>query len=68
MISNFLQVDLLKELLIVSNNHNLGAGLATKIQTSIIGGLFDYNIKMSDCISYTTWERYVKTLILLLMV
>ena len=51
------QIDLLSELLDISNEHNLGIGMSTKIQFAIVAAIFDYNPKVSVAMKAEYWER-----------
>ena len=44
------QIELLTELLNISKEHNLGEGMAIKIQFAICAAIFDYNPKISAAI------------------
>ena len=51
------QIDLLSELLGISNEKELGIGVATKIQFAIVAAIFDYNPKISVAMKAEYWER-----------
>jgi translation initiation factor 3 subunit C len=51
------QIELLSELLTISNDHGLGPGMAIKIKFAIIAALFDYNPKLSDAMKPDSWEK-----------
>ena len=51
------QIELLNELLTISNDHGLGPGMAIKIKFAIIAALFDYNPKLSDAMKPDSWEK-----------
>ena len=51
------QVDLLNELLTISNEKELGVGVATKIQFAIVAAIFDYNPKISVAMKPEYWEK-----------
>ena len=51
------QIDLLSELLDISNEKSLGVGVATKIQFAIVAAIFDYNPKISVAMKPEYWER-----------
>ena len=51
------QIDLLVELLEISNEKELGVGVATKIQFAIVAAIFDYNPKISVAMKPEYWER-----------
>lgn len=54
------QIELLHELLLISEAHSLGLGLRVKIKMSIISSIFDYNPKVSDAMKPEIWSKYVK--------
>jgi len=62
------QIELLHELLVISEAHGLGLGLRTKIKMSIISSIFDYNPKVSDAMKPEIWSKYALLLILLLII
>ena len=51
------QIELLNELFAISEEHNLGAGMAIKIQFAICAAIFDYNPKISAAIKPEYWEK-----------
>ena len=51
------QIDLLSELLDISNEKELGVGVGTKIQFAIVAAIFDYNPKISVAMKPEYWER-----------
>ena len=51
------QIDLLSELLEISNEKNLGVGVAVKIQFAIVAAIFDYNPKISVAMKPEYWEK-----------
>lgn len=53
------QIELLHELLLISEAHTLGLGLRVKIKMSIISSIFDYNPKVSDAMKPEIWSKYV---------
>lgn len=53
------QIELLHELLLITEAHNLGLGLRVKIKMSIISSIFDYNPKVSDAMKPEIWSKYV---------
>lgn len=53
------QIELLHELLLISEAHSLGLGLRVKIKMSIISSIFDYNPKVSDAMKPEIWSKYV---------
>jgi hypothetical protein len=53
------QIELLNELLNISNDHGLGPGMAIKIKFAIIAALFDYNPKLSDAMKPDSWEKCI---------
>lgn len=52
------QIELLHELLLISEAHSLGLGLRVKIKMSIISSIFDYNPKVSDAMKPEIWSKY----------
>jgi len=51
------QIELLHELATITGNHNLGAGIITKIQYAIITSIYDYNPSVSDPMKVEFWEK-----------
>merc|ERR1711981_1523496 len=51
------QIDLLTELLDISNEKALGVGVGTKIQFAIVAAIFDYNPKISVAMKPEYWEK-----------
>lgn len=51
------QIELLHELLIVSEQHNLGPPVAIKIKFAIVSSIFDYNPKVSDAMKPEYWAK-----------
>jgi translation initiation factor 3 subunit C len=47
----------LSELYRISEEHQLGAGMAIKIQFSICAAIFDYNPKISAAMKPEYWEK-----------
>lgn len=60
------QIELLHELLLISEAHNLGLGLRVKIKMSIISSIFDYNPKVSDAMKPEIWSKLLDCIIELL--
>lgn len=52
-----LQLELLRELLGISDAHNLGAAVAAKLRSAIAAALFDYNAKVSDAMKPDHWNK-----------
>lgn len=48
---------MLRELLAIAESKNLGHGINIKLLFAIISGLFDYNVKISDCMNYEVWHE-----------
>ena len=57
------QIELLHELLIVSEQHNLGAAVAIKIKFAIVSSIFDYNPKVSDAMKPEYWAKLLEQII-----
>lgn len=53
-----LQLELLRELLVVSEAHSLGPAVEAKLKASIAAAYFDYNAKISDSIKPEHWNKY----------
>ena len=53
------QIELLNELLNISEEKNLGIGMAVKIKFAIISAIFDYNPKISAAMKPEYWEKCV---------
>lgn len=51
------QIELLSELYRISEEHNLGAGMAIKIHFAICAAIFDYNPKISAAMKPEYWEK-----------
>ena len=51
------QIELLSELLTISNDNGLGPGMAIKIKFAIIAALFDYNPKLLDTKKLDSWGK-----------
>lgn len=51
------QIELLHELQVISETHNLGLGVAIKIKLAIITAIFDYNQKVSDPMKPEYWAK-----------
>ncbi len=47
----------LQELLAISEEHKLGAGLSVKILFAIIAGLFELNAKINDFMEFSIWNK-----------
>jgi translation initiation factor 3 subunit C len=53
-----LQLELLRELLAVSEAHNLGAAIYAKLKAAIAAAYFDYNAtKVSDSMKPEHWNK-----------
>ena len=55
------QIDMLTELHIISEQHNLGPALSVKIQFGIISAIFDYNSNINSCMKSEMWEKCLDT-------
>lgn len=53
------QIELLNELYHISEEHNLGIGMAVKIKFADISAIFDYNPKISAAMKPEYWEKCV---------
>ena len=53
------QIELLNELYHISEDHNLGIGMAVKIKFADISAIFDYNPKISAAMKPEYWEKCV---------
>jgi len=51
------QIELLTELYKISEENNLGAGIALKIKFAITAAIFDYNPKISEAMKPEHWEQ-----------
>ena len=51
------QIELLHELMAISEENNLGPGMTVKIQFNIIMSIYDYNRSMSDAMKVDYWEK-----------
>ena len=51
------QIELLSELYRISEEHNLGSGMAIKIHFAICAAIFDYNPKISAAMKPEYWEK-----------
>ncbi|GIY08831.1 eukaryotic translation initiation factor 3 subunit C [Caerostris extrusa] len=64
------QIDLLTELLNISEAHNLGHGIFLKIIFAIISAIFDYNPNIATCMRGEMWQKcldYINHLMDILM-
>ena len=50
------QIELLKELLSISEANNLGPGMSVKIKFNILAAIFDYNPNIATCMRNEMWE------------
>lgn len=57
------QIELLHELLLASEHHNLGHAVAIKIKYSIVSSIFDYNPKVSDAMKPEYWAKLLEQII-----
>jgi len=53
------QIELLTELYNISEQNQLGMGMAIKIKFAIVAGMFDYNLKISEAMKPDHWEMCV---------
>ena len=51
------QIELLHELMAISEENNLGPGMTVKIQFNIITLIYDYNPSVSDAMKVDYWEK-----------
>lgn len=58
-----MQLELLRELLTVSEAHNLGAAVAAKLKAAIAAAYFDYNSKVSDSMKPEHWNKCVNRIL-----
>lgn len=54
------QIELLHELQIIADAHNLGPAVAVKIKFSIVSSIFDYNPKVSDAMKPEYWSKLLE--------
>ncbi|XP_073832102.1 eukaryotic translation initiation factor 3 subunit c [Musca autumnalis] len=52
-----MQIDMLFELLEISDQHNLGVAVAVKIHFNIISAIYDYNQKISEPMKLEHWGK-----------
>ena len=50
------QIELLKELLSISEANNLGPGMSLKIKFNIVAAIYDYNPNIATCMRGEMWE------------
>lgn len=60
------QIDLLIELLNISEAHNLGSGIMLKIMFAIIAAIYDYNPNIATCMKGDMWQKCLDYINLLL--
>jgi len=60
------QIELLTELYKISEDNNLGVGIALKIKFAIVAAIFDYNPKISEAMKPEHWEQCVPAVMELL--
>ncbi|RWS21438.1 Eukaryotic translation initiation factor 3 subunit C-like protein, partial [Leptotrombidium deliense] len=53
------QIDMLSELLDISEAHKLGPGMRVKIVLGVISALLDYNTNISTCMKPEMWETCI---------
>ena len=51
------QIELLHELMAISEENNLGPGMTVKIQFNIIMSIYNYNPSVSDAMKVDYWEK-----------
>lgn len=51
------QIELLCELLTISQSHNLGPGFELKIAFAIVSAIFDYNPNIATCMKLEMWHK-----------
>lgn len=54
------QIELLHELQLIANTHNLGPAVAVKIKFTIVSSIFDYNPKVSDAMKPEYWSKLLE--------
>ncbi|XP_051163189.1 eukaryotic translation initiation factor 3 subunit C isoform X1 [Leptopilina boulardi] len=54
------QIELLHELQLIADAHNLGPAVAVKIKFSIVSSIFDYNPKVSDAMKPEYWSKLLE--------
>lgn len=51
------QIELLSELLTISQAHNLGPGFQLKIIFAVVSAIFDYNPNIATCMKHDMWHK-----------
>lgn len=51
------QIELLSELLAISQAHNLGPGFQLKILFAVVASIFDYNPNIATCMKLDMWHK-----------
>ncbi|CAN7985158.1 unnamed protein product, partial [Ixodes hexagonus] len=51
------QIELLSELLSISQAHNLGPGFQLKIIFAVVSAIFDYNPNIATCMKHDMWHK-----------
>lgn len=51
------QIELLHELVNITEQHSLGPAIAIKIKFAIVSAIFDYNPKVSDAMKPEYWNK-----------
>ncbi|XP_077532872.1 eukaryotic translation initiation factor 3 subunit c isoform X2 [Haemaphysalis longicornis] len=51
------QIELLSELLAISQAHNLGPGFQLKIVFAVVASIFDYNPNIATCMKLDMWHK-----------
>ena len=55
------QIEMLSELLTISQQHNLGPAIAVKILFGIMSSIYDYNPNINACMKSEMWEKCLET-------
>nr|XP_022899705.1 eukaryotic translation initiation factor 3 subunit C [Onthophagus taurus] len=54
------QIELLHELVAITEQHGLGAAICVKIKFAIVSAIFDYNPKVSDAMKPEYWNKLLE--------
>ncbi|XP_037281974.2 eukaryotic translation initiation factor 3 subunit c [Rhipicephalus microplus] len=60
------QIELLSELLAISQAHNLGPGFQLKIVFAVVSAIFDYNPNIATCMKLDMWHKCLEFINMLL--
>ncbi|XP_050050284.2 eukaryotic translation initiation factor 3 subunit C [Dermacentor andersoni] len=60
------QIELLSELLAISQAHNLGPGFQLKIAFAVVSAIFDYNPNIATCMKLDMWHKCLEFIHMLL--